>query len=109
MSLGSRTVANNVSSNRANEDIHWHSSSMVPRVIGASVDQEHYNSYVSIHHSSTEKGCHSMRSRQLSGIAISFLALALATTAIAQQQEDKSKRPSPPGMSSISLCRKKVT
>ena len=50
-----------------------------------------------------------MPSRQLSGIAVSFLALALATTAIAQPQEDKSKRPSPPGTASISLGGKKVT
>jgi hypothetical protein len=50
-----------------------------------------------------------MRSRQISAIAVSVLAFALAATAIAQQNEDKSKRPSPPGTASISLGGKKVT
>jgi hypothetical protein len=49
-----------------------------------------------------------MRSRQLFGIGISLLALMLASSAIAQQQ-DKSKRPSPPGTAGITLKGKKIT
>ena len=38
-----------------------------------------------------------------------FLALLLATASTAQQQEDKSKRPSPPGTAEVTLKGKKIT
>jgi len=50
-----------------------------------------------------------MRQKYLA-VGVSFLVLAVATVAIAQQQpEDKSKRPSPPGTAQVTLKGKNIT